>query len=53
MIGVLELLGLPDDPVELHGLQVEKEIDESNYGKVIRYLQRLNPFQGIFKGVGK
>ena len=39
--------------VKLPALQVEKEIDESVYGKIIRYLQRLNPLQGIFKGIGK
>lgn len=31
------------------GADVEKEIDESSYGKMLRYIQRLNPFKGMFK----
>jgi len=34
---------------ELPGRKVEAQIDESPYGQMIRYIQRLNPFKGLFK----
>lgn len=37
---------------QLPGLEAEKEIDESSYGKIMRYIQRLNPLN-IFRGLGR
>lgn len=36
---------------QLTGAEIEKEIDETDYGKFIRYLQRLNPISGGAKKV--
>ena len=36
---------------EIPGAIKEQEIDESTFGGIIRYLNRLNPFSGIFKNL--
>lgn len=38
---------------QLPGLETEQEIDESNYGKFMRYLGRLNPFGETATGLLK